>query len=52
MAALYIEPLIIFTFLNPNLGSGCFIKALRVQVYALLEYFNRALHTNVEASLL
>ena len=49
---LHIEPTIICTLVYPNLGSGCFNKALWVQVYVLFEYFNRALHLNIWASLI
>ena len=45
-------PLFELLHIYPNSVSGCFIKALRVQVYAPLEYFNRALHINVQATLI
>ena len=35
-------PLFVLLHAHPNLGSGCSIKALQVQLYVLLEYFNRA----------
>ena len=44
-------PLFVLLHAHPNLGSGCSIKALQVQLYVLLEYFNR-LHINVLDSLI
>ena len=45
-------PLFVLLHVNPYLSRDYSIKVLRVQVYVLLEYFKRALHINVLASLI